>query len=88
MAPIKGFGCGRFAVTQHRGLLNDGANIRNSQPAHLKTTRTSWIVERSADGNDPVRLSPLPTVCSVAAVKNANGLDYAFAEAALFAGET
>jgi hypothetical protein len=36
MAPIKGFGCGRFAVTQHRGLLNDGANIRNSQAAHFK----------------------------------------------------
>jgi hypothetical protein len=54
----------------------------------LKTTRTSSIVECGADGNDPVRLSPLPTVCSVAAVKNANGLDYAFAEAALFAGET
>jgi hypothetical protein len=88
MAPIKGFGCGRFAVTQHRGLLNDGANFRN-EPAHLKkTARTSSIVERGADGNAPLRLSPLPTVCSATAVQDTNGLDYALAEAALFASET
>jgi hypothetical protein len=46
MAPIKGFGCGRFAVTQHCGLLNDGANVSKYPTGAVKNDQT--IVDNRA----------------------------------------
>src|SRR5580658_8939661 len=61
MVPIRGFACGRFAVTQHRGSLYDGGTVWALATVDA-TTHVLSIVERGGNGKPSLRLSPLLTV--------------------------
>jgi hypothetical protein len=64
MVPIRGFGCGRIGVTQHRGSLNDGVTLR-LRDRWINAMRSLSIVEPCAEGNARSRLSPLHTMCGI-----------------------
>jgi hypothetical protein len=64
MVPIRGFGCGRIWVTQHRGSLNDSVTFTLCD-RRIDAMRTLSIVEPDAEANARSWLSPLHTMCRI-----------------------